>query len=161
MYKLCVLVALALVGIVSAEIIENVPCTGRRESNIQSTVHEISVTPCESANGLSSSPCRLTRGTNSTAILTVKFTPQLKHKRMKATLAWRNGNIDLPFRGMQSNACRSLAEGRCPTTPGQQMTWTALVPLSSSFPANNYPLKLKIMDGSKFVVCNHFSIKLQ
>lgn len=163
MNKFCIfaVVALALVNLVSAEIIENVPCTGTRESNLVSTVHEISVSPCEDASGLVSSPCRLQRGANSTAIITVKFTPQLKHRRMKATLAWRNGRIDLPFRGMQSNACRSLAEGKCPTTPNQQITWSAAVPLKSSFPASNYPLKLSIMDGSKYIVCNMFSIKLQ
>jgi len=79
---------------------------------------------------------------------------------MKASIVWASGSIELPFRGMQSNGCRSLLNGRCPTTPNEEIVWSAAIPLLPSFPANSYPLKVKIMDGSKFVVCQSFSIKL-
>ncbi|CAG7817606.1 unnamed protein product [Allacma fusca] len=161
MNKVYILLAIscAFVGLASSEVILNNKCTGRsREASPLSTVHEIQVEPCANADG--EIPCEFQRGENSTAIVTISFTPQQKHKKLKATMVWATGSIDLPFRGMPSNACRSLIEGRCPTTPNQRMTWSAAIPILPSFPANTYPLKLKIQDGSKFVVCQQFRIKL-
>jgi len=152
-------VSCAIVGLATSDMIFNKKCEGRRESSTLSTVHEIHVTPCVDADG-EQTPCEFVRGENSTATITVAFTPQQKHKRLKVSLVWASGSIDLPFRGLPSNACRSLTEGRCPTTANQRMVWSAAIPILPSFPSNSYPLKLKIMDGAKYVVCQQFRIKL-
>jgi len=151
-------ISCALVGFAYSEQIINNKCNRGREANPLSTVHEIHVAPCAGADG--DTPCEFQRGENSTAVVTITFTPQQKHKKLKASIVWASGTIDLPFRGMPSNACRSLVEGRCPTSPNQRMVWSAAIPILPSFPANTYPLKVKIMDGSKYVVCQQFRIKL-
>jgi len=153
-------VVMAVIGATVAEVIINEKCSGRRESNTLSEVTEVTVTPCDDATGEPTSPCRLQRGANSTAEISVTFTPRQKHKKMKASIVWASGAVELPMRGMQSNGCRSLTTGRCPTTPSLTHVWKASIPLLPSFPANDYPLKLKIMDGTKYIVCQQISIKL-
>jgi hypothetical protein len=147
-----IIILLGLSALAVSEVIDNVPCTGRDGRNIMSEVNEIRVVPCAEAED--SEPCQLRRG--STARIEVDFTPTRSFRRIKAAMLWVS-KVELPFRGMSANACRSMT---CPANSGTQQSFNTTLNLGRNLPVGTYPIKFKLYEGRNILVCQTLTIKL-
>jgi len=149
------LLVLVIVGLAYGEVIDNNGCTkGPHARSIQSEVHEIRVIPCAEAD--TGEPCKVYRGTNAT--IEVDFTPSRNSgRRMKNAMFWMS-KVDLPFRGLNANACRFMT---CPLRANTRTAYSATLSLGSNLPVGTYPIKLRLYEGSKNYFCQTFSIKLE
>ncbi|XP_066583252.1 MD-2-related lipid-recognition protein-like [Prorops nasuta] len=117
------------------------------------TVHSVDVQPCkEAAEG---KPCRLKRGND--ASISFNYTANFEGQQLESRAYWASEVIDLPFIGMETNACLSTV---CPAVPGQQQVYTIQLPISRQFPVRAYDLKWKLWNEQKQECCFMFAIKL-
>ncbi|CAG7730045.1 unnamed protein product [Allacma fusca] len=149
--------ALAL-ALVQGEVVSNTKCPSVKTL---SNVTEVRISPCPEPGNGAESPCQLQRG--STASISIDFTPDEEISRLRASLSWMTVGLELPFPGLEPNACNSLTTGKCPLKSNSQNIWTATIKLSTAYPLGTYPLKLKITDGAivpNVVLCEIFSVQL-
>ncbi|XP_058795440.1 MD-2-related lipid-recognition protein-like [Phymastichus coffea] len=107
------------------------------------TINEIRVDPCkEAAQGKA---CVLKKGEDAT--ISYDFTPKFESKNLESRAFWSNQLIDLPFMGMETNACK---EGTtCPLKKDAQNTYKIKLPILKEYPARPFDVKFKLWNTDK------------
>uniref|UniRef100_A0A182WG50 MD-2-related lipid-recognition domain-containing protein n=1 Tax=Anopheles minimus TaxID=112268 RepID=A0A182WG50_9DIPT len=117
-----VLLALCL-HVVSGEVVNFQKCPGEEKC----TIHEVSITPCpEAAEGTA---CTVYRGAN--VSITFDFTPKFAADELAADVSWARTNFDLPFVGMDTEACKHT---NCPVVSDNRQTYTYNLPIKKEYP---------------------------
>ncbi|KDR10612.1 hypothetical protein L798_15140, partial [Zootermopsis nevadensis] len=91
------------------------------------TVHEVRITPC--ADATENKPCKIKRGRS--ASISVDFTPTVSGDGLTGKIFWVNQMGDLPFVGMNSDACSFTT---CPIQAGNRQTYEYQLSVSKKFP---------------------------
>uniref|UniRef100_A0AAG5DNI6 MD-2-related lipid-recognition domain-containing protein n=1 Tax=Anopheles atroparvus TaxID=41427 RepID=A0AAG5DNI6_ANOAO len=136
------LLALCLHGI-SAEVVNFKSCIG--EVN-KCTINEVSITPCPEAE--EGRACTVYRGTN--VSITFDFTPEFAAKELSADVSWTQPSMDLPFIGMDTEACKYTS---CPAESGKRQTYSYDLPIKKSYPPKHYDVKWKLTSENKDSCC--------
>ncbi|XP_067011817.1 MD-2-related lipid-recognition protein [Anabrus simplex] len=116
------------------------------------TVHEVRVNPCAEAS--ENKPCKIKRGKS--ASIQFDFTSGSSSSEAFSRAYWANEVTDLPFLGMNTDACQNTA---CPITADQRQTYVYDLPISKKYPARTYDVKWKL-NGTDVECCFIFQIKL-
>jgi len=157
MYKtlfLC-LVGLTFLAVgTSGEVVSSLNCTKTTsERKAKSVIHSVSVSPCAAAP---EGPCEVTRGNNVT--INIEFTPTIAtSRRLRHSFFWERSPVDLPLTGMDPSACKFM---NCSLKANVPRSYTTVIPLRRSFPASTYPVKIKLYQGSKVIVCQIVNVRL-
>ncbi|XP_050447365.1 MD-2-related lipid-recognition protein-like [Cataglyphis hispanica] len=135
-----------------AEVVHWTACPNPENVTSVCTIHEVRVNPCREAS--ERKPCSLKKGRNASIIFdyTSEFSGNLFSRAY-----WASEIVDLPFLGMPLDACESTI---CPATPGEQQTYSVILPISKKFPTRTYDLKWKLWNEQEQECCFMFQIKL-
>lgn len=103
-------------------------------------VRSVAVAGCENSN-----PCILRSGQS--AALTVEFTSLEDTAKAKASVHGIIGGVPLPFPLPQSDACQNSGLS-CPLQNANNYTYTATIPISSSYPKIKVLVKWELQEAS-------------
>ncbi|CAD6234114.1 GSCOCG00007567001-RA-CDS [Cotesia congregata] len=150
-YALFVLIG--FVGFSVSEVIQFRNCEYPEGTKLNCTVHEVRVNPCAEAS--QEKPCRLQRGED--ASIAFDYTANFEGNTLESRAYWTNQVIDLPFVGMETDAC---AKTVCPVQPGQKQTYDIAIPIMKAYPARTYDVKWRMWNTQNQECCFIFGIKL-
>ncbi|PNF33184.1 hypothetical protein B7P43_G12809 [Cryptotermes secundus] len=91
------------------------------------TINEVRISPCVEA--LENLPCKIKRGRS--ASIQFDFTPTVGSETLTGKVYWVNQMGDLPFVGMNSDACTFTT---CPIQPDRRQTYEYQLSISKRFP---------------------------
>ncbi|XP_057332388.1 MD-2-related lipid-recognition protein-like [Microplitis mediator] len=148
-----IFILLGFIGFSISEVIQPQNCEYPEGTVINCTVHEVRVDPCKEAD--QGKPCRIKRGQN--ASISFDYTANFEGNSLESRAYWASQVIDLPFVGMETNACATTV---CPVQPGQKQTYDISLPILKSFPARTYDVKWKLWNPQQQECCFIFQIKL-
>ncbi|XP_076632822.1 MD-2-related lipid-recognition protein [Colletes latitarsis] len=150
---LLVLLFLAL-SAVRAELVPSRPCP-YPDPNTPSncTVHEVYVDPCKEA--IEGKPCKIKRGIIGN--MTFHYTPSFAAENLQTRIYWASQMMDIPFLGMNPDACLSTA---CPVVAGQRGVYHAEINILKKYPIRMYDIKWKIWNEQEQECCFMFQIKI-
>lgn len=117
------------------------------------TIHEVYLDPCAEAKD--EKPCKVKRGI--TANMTFHYTPDFTSDKMNVRIFWASQVMDIPFLGMDPNACLSTT---CPVVAGQRNVYHADIPILKKYPVRTYDIKWKIWNEEEQECCFMFQIKI-
>ncbi|XP_053658414.1 ecdysteroid-regulated 16 kDa protein-like [Anopheles marshallii] len=138
-----VLLALCL-HVVSAEVVNFQKCPG--EATEKCTIHEVSITPCPEAE--KGNVCTLL--TRSQVNITFDFTPEFAAHNLTADVSWTRPNLDLPFVGMDKEACERT---NCPVVAGNRQRYTYNLTIKKEYPPQYYDVKWKLTSDNNDSCC--------
>ncbi|XP_015587119.1 MD-2-related lipid-recognition protein [Cephus cinctus] len=136
-----------------AEVVQWTACNYEPNVPINCTVHEVRVNPCKEA--AQNKPCRLKRGHD--ASISFDYTADFEGTALESRAYWATEVVDLPFLGMETNACTAT---ECPVTPGKKQSYTVSLPISKKYPVRTYDVKWKLWNEQQQECCFKFQIKL-
>ncbi|KAF6205702.1 hypothetical protein GE061_019875 [Apolygus lucorum] len=120
-------------------------------------ISNLQINPCPEA--ASNEPCKIKRG--SSATLTYNFTPRwAPGAGAIKTRAYWAAVVDLPFLGMDSDACKFTT---CPIVKDQQNFYNFTLFIEKKYPAQKYDIKFRIWEDEaepKKECCVVFQLKL-
>lgn len=151
-------VALLLLGYVSGEVVrfQNCPTSDDDPSpEPNCTIHEVRISPCVEA--LENMPCKIKRGRS--ASIQFDFTPTVGSETLTGKVYWVNQMGDLPFVGMNSDACTFTT---CPIQADGRQTYEYQLSISKKFPVRSYDIKWRLWneDSDLLECCFMTKIKL-
>lgn len=87
------------------------------------------------------------------------FCLEFSSEKLTAKAFWENGFIDLPFVGLDNNACLTT---KCPVTKDLEQQYTYELLMSKAYPAGTYDVKWKLYnpDDDNQLCCAIFKIKI-
>ncbi|XP_033325286.1 MD-2-related lipid-recognition protein [Megalopta genalis] len=148
-----VFLALALTA-VCAEFVPPRPCPYADPNTVSNcTVNEVYINPCKEI--ADSKPCKLKRGITSN--MTIHFTPNFTSDTMTGRVFWASQLTDIPFLGMDANACLSTT---CPVKAGERNTFFTEIPILKKYPVRMYDLKWRIWNDQNQECCFMYQIKI-
>ncbi|XP_034943383.1 MD-2-related lipid-recognition protein-like [Chelonus insularis] len=153
MYTKSLIVIFTLIVITTAEVVHHQNCHYPEGTKINCTIHEVRVNPCKEAEH--HKPCRIKRGEN--ASISFDYTAYFHGDSLESRAYWANQVIDLPFLGMETNACATTT---CPVQSGQKQTYTITLPIAKTYPARTFDVKWKLWNPQEQECCFIFQIKL-
>ncbi|GLV35790.1 Niemann-Pick type C-2g [Carabus blaptoides fortunei] len=116
------------------EVVKFSDCTDNDPKGV-CTVHQLRINPCKEA--ASNKACKLKKGTTST--LQMDFTTLVPIDTMKGLPYWASVT-DLPFVGMDSDACKFTA---CPIGQNVNQTYDFQLTIAKSLPRGTFDVKWK------------------
>ncbi|XP_050423188.1 MD-2-related lipid-recognition protein-like [Adelges cooleyi] len=134
-----VLFVLAFVSyhnVVNAEEISFKMCPSK---NPRCKITKVNIDPCPEA--LENRPCEVPLGI--TASITLNYIPDFNSTVPKTRLYSVKSILDIPFLGMDTNACLYTA---CPVRSGVPSRYTFQLHVSTLYPRNSYLVKLRLWD---------------
>ncbi|XP_076658720.1 MD-2-related lipid-recognition protein [Halictus rubicundus] len=120
---------------------------------INCTVDEVYIEPCREA--AESKACKVRRGTNTN--MTIHYTPNFSSDVMTGRIFWASQLTDIPFLGMDPNACLLTS---CPVKAGERNTFYTEIPILKKYPVRMYDLKWRIWNEQNQECCFMFQIKI-
>ncbi|XP_031836056.1 MD-2-related lipid-recognition protein [Nomia melanderi] len=125
------------------------------DSNVISncTVHEVHIEPCREA--VERKPCKLRRGVS--ANMTIHYTPNFSAEEMDARVFWASELTDIPFLGMDPNACLSTT---CPVEAGRRSVFHMEIPILKKYPVRMFDLKWRVRTEQGDECCFMYQIKI-
>ncbi|XP_012284574.1 MD-2-related lipid-recognition protein [Orussus abietinus] len=146
--------ALFLVACLHAEVVQWRPCTYPDPNTpLNCTIHEVRVDPCKEAP--EGKPCRIRRGHD--ANISFDYTAEFEGDKLEGRAYWANQVVDLPFLGMETDACVATP---CPATPGKKQTYEFRLPLAKKLPVRTYDVKWKLWNDKEQECCLIVQVKL-
>ncbi|XP_053671701.1 ecdysteroid-regulated 16 kDa protein-like [Anopheles nili] len=135
LFALCICAA-------NAEVVNFKNCPGEAKC----TFNEVAISPCpEAAEGRT---CTVYRGSNIS--ITFDFTPEFNANVLTADVSWTQPAFDLPFIGMDTEACKHTA---CPAQSGKRQTYVYELPIKKSYPPKHYDVKWKLTSENNDTCC--------
>ncbi|XP_015114239.1 MD-2-related lipid-recognition protein [Diachasma alloeum] len=153
MKNFLVILGVACVALVGADVVQFQPCSYREPTQTNCTVHELRINPCaEAAEG---KPCRVKRGTD--ASIEFDYTTNFAADTLQGRAYWANKLMDVPFLGMETNACLSTP---CPLKADTKQTYKMALHVDTKYPARSFDVKWKLWNQQEQECCIVFQIKL-
>ncbi|XP_075233709.1 MD-2-related lipid-recognition protein-like [Lycorma delicatula] len=122
----------------NSEVLPHEPCRQKDEKyTLACTVHEVRVSPCPEVS--SNKPCKLTYGKNGS--ISFDYSADFDAEKANSRAYWDKGVIDLPFQGMNKDACQFT---QCPIKAGVKSSYTYGLPITNEYPAGDYLVKWRI-----------------
>ncbi|XP_052563062.1 MD-2-related lipid-recognition protein-like [Culex pipiens pallens] len=103
------------------------------------TIHELRVNPCPEV--AKHKPCVLVKGQNAT--ISFDYTAGFDAKVATAKAWWTMPSLDLPFIGMDNDACKYTG---CPIVAGRKQTYSYELPIMKLFPSRAYDVKWQLLN---------------
>uniref|UniRef100_A0A182LRG2 MD-2-related lipid-recognition domain-containing protein n=1 Tax=Anopheles culicifacies TaxID=139723 RepID=A0A182LRG2_9DIPT len=69
---------------------------------------------------------------------------------LTADVSWTRTNFDLPFVGMDTEACKHT---NCPVASGNRQTYAYNLPIKKEYPPQHYDVKWKLVSKNKESCC--------
>ncbi|KAJ9589646.1 hypothetical protein L9F63_017135 [Diploptera punctata] len=119
------------------------------------TIQEVRISPC--AEAAENKPCKIKKGNS--ASIGFDFTASQNSDVLTGRAYWANVVGDLPFAGMNTNACNYTT---CPVQANQRQTYLYQLQIQKKFPVRAYDVKWKLWneETSLFQCCFITKIKL-
>ncbi|KAJ6646729.1 NPC intracellular cholesterol transporter 2 [Pseudolycoriella hygida] len=136
------------------EVIKHSVCSD--EEN-QCTIHAVRVNPCPQAADNNANPCHIKRGRS--ASIDFDYTAGFDATNGKGEVFWMSAEGDLPFLGMDSNACSFT---QCPIKKDERKTYSQTFETKRKYPARIFDIKWKLSnaDNPQEFCCFVMKIKL-
>ncbi|XP_069671479.1 MD-2-related lipid-recognition protein-like [Periplaneta americana] len=152
------LLPLLLGALAGAEVVQFQPCPQSSEDSTppapNCTVHEVRISPC--AEAAENKPCKIKRGRS--ASIQFDFTPTVAVDAPTGRAFWTNQVGDLPFVGMDTNACNFTT---CPLAAGTRQTYDYQLSISKKFPVRAYDVKWRLWNEQTDVLECCFIAKIK
>ncbi|KAH8332444.1 hypothetical protein KR074_003390 [Drosophila pseudoananassae] len=142
--SLLLLAAVLVLGSVSGDVVNFVPCADSVET---CTINEVRVTPCPEAK--KKAACNIRRRRPSQ--MSFDYTPNFDADSLDATLVWAKSETEeLPLPTLDRDACKYAS---CPAQSGVKQTYTIDVPIEAKFPLSPYTIRWALKDPSSGKRC--------
>nr|QDX01886.1 ML protein [Penaeus japonicus] len=139
--------SVTLVVVLAASLIAVASTTIVQDCGSKATVTEVRVSGCEVP------PCLLKRGED--IVVEIDF-ENLKEttKSLTAKVHGNIGGIDIPWFGVDKDACNDLTVGDCPVDGTEKIYYSAGVPILSSYPSVAVIVKWQLLtDNNENAAC--------
>ncbi|XP_037024978.1 MD-2-related lipid-recognition protein-like [Bradysia coprophila] len=135
------------------EIIKHVEC---RDVVNKCQIHAVRINPCPQAADDIANPCHIKRGRSAT--VEFDYTADFDATNAKGEIFWVSPEGDLPFQGMDQNACNYT---QCPINR-ERRTYTQRFDTMRKYPARIFDLRWKLSnaDNADEFCCFNIKIKL-
>ncbi|XP_011876344.1 PREDICTED: epididymal secretory protein E1 [Vollenhovia emeryi] len=119
---------------------------------VAASLQETSYDPCDDGpgprslrvDGCDSSPCKLHRGTDLTAQWDFVANADAKTLKPRVRVTIMGVTIDYPY--PEQDACKSLTNGKCPLSKGDEATYNLKMPISESYPSITLTIEFALVD---------------
>ncbi|XP_077290995.1 MD-2-related lipid-recognition protein-like [Arctopsyche grandis] len=135
---------------VYGEVVQYESCSDEANS---CTIHEVRISPCKEAQ--QNKACKIKKGKS--AAVEIDFTPTFDAEKLTGTAFWTSKVADLPFVGMDTNACNYAT---CPIVKNQRTTYDFKLDISRKFPSSTYDVKWKLANDNHDQCCVILKIAL-